>query len=555
MSIINVRDYAHKGDRPGDLVPACRRAIEALGDGDTLRFPAGEHELYQEAAEQTLLAVTNHDICPRVHGILLRDKRDITIDGQGATLYAHGLVSPLWIEGCRNVTVRDISFDRREFLNGMGVVTAAGDGWMDLELDPAANPDWFVWGGILTFQSRYWREQLTALFEWDARERIPAPGSADNCGGDWQVQWTVEQLGDTRLRVRGGYSHPVTVGNHMMLRCGRRYAPGVTMSRSDDIVCENVAVHACGGMAFIAQRCRDVTLRKCTVAPTPRGIRIDADAHDATHFANCAGHVLIEGCRFENQLDDPTNVHGAYFPVVRALDAHTLRVELGHVQQAGAPVGDAGDRFELCARASAEAYWEGRAASVAVVNLTTVDVRFEEQLPGEVPAGDALDNIDWYPDLTMRDCTMRGNRARGPLVSTRGKTLIERNYIYSPGAGIQMMGGIGNWYESGPVFDCVIRDNHLDRCAYNAPLWGSAPFMFKAECLDYSGRTRPYHRNIRIENNRITAAHDLVLDLASVGDCSFTGNTIERADGKPLGSEWHRQVHCRNVTIAENDIR
>ncbi len=548
MRIIELADHIQATDRPGDLVPALRRVMPILQSGDTLRFPEGEHDLYQEAAEQTLLPVTNHDVCARVHGILLRDKADITINGNGCTLFAHGLVTPIWIQHCSNVTVRNLTFDRREYLNGSGTVTAAGSDWMELQLDSHVNPDWFVWGGILTFQSQYWRETLRSLFEWDAEERIPARGSADNCGGDWQVQWHVDQLGEDRIRVSGKMAHPPKPGNQVMLRCGRRYAPGVSMSHSDGLLFDKVTVHACGGMAFIGQRCRDVTLRHCTVASSPRHERVEADCFDATHFSNCAGRILIENCRFENQLDDATNIHGAYFPVVRKLDAHSLRVSLAHPQQAGAPVGEAGDRFELCRKGTAEAYWSSRAAAVEPLNLRTVDVRFADALPAEVSQGDGLDNIDWYPDFTMRGCSMRGNRARATLISTRGKVLIEDNYFHSPGSAVQMSGGIGQWHESGPVHDCVIRGNHFDRCAYNAPVWGTALFQFKGEHLDVAGRSTPYHRNIRIVDNRITCANDRILDLASVGNLVFRDNRIERSGDHAPGA-WHKEECCEDIEI------
>lgn len=550
MSIIHLSDHIQSVDLSGDLVPALRRAVAALKNGDTLRFPDGEYDLHQEAAEQSLFPVTNHDICARVHGILLRDLQDITLDGQGATLYAHGLVSPLWIENCKNITVKNLRFDRREYLNGSGMVTAAGDGWMELELDPRVNPDWFIWDGILTFQSRYWREPLNQLFEWDANEHIPAPESADNCGGNWQVQWHAEELGKSKIRLSGSFTHPVAVGNQMMLRCAKRYAPGITMSHCENILMQDVTVHACGGMAFIAQRTRDIVLRRCNVLPRPGGLRIDADCYDATHFSNCAGHVLVEDCRFENQLDDATNVHGAYFPVLRILDTHTLRVERSHPQQAGAPVGGCGDAFHLCSRSTGEVYWAGKAKSVHSLNLTSADVSFDEALPAQIPPGDVLDNIDWYPDFTMRRCTMRGNRARATLISTRGKALLEENTFHSPGSAVQMMGGISNWYESGPVRDCTIRNNHFDRCAYNAPIWGNAVFEMKAEGIDTSARTEPHHQNIRIENNRITCANDHVLEMESVGNLIFRENTMERSDGKALG-QWHREKDCENIKIED----
>ena len=544
-------DFIQAGDAENDLVPAIRRAVEQLKDGQTLIFPEGEYDLLQETAEQTLLPITNHDLCPRVHGILLRGKRDITIEGNGCRLYADGLVAPLWIQDCHNITVNHLTFDRHEFLNGSGEVVAAGDGWMELELPPENNPGWFIHNGILTFKSRYWSEQLDSLFEWDTQKRLPARGSADNCGAGWQVQWQAEQMTATKIRLSGSFEHPVTVGNQMMLRCSKRYAPGVSMSHSSDIKLNHITVHACGGMAFIGQRCRDVSLKRCVVAPSPKKTRIDADCFDATHFSNCAGHILIEDGRFENQLDDATNIHGAYFQVIRQLDAHTLRLDLRHPQQAGAPVGEQGDTFERCRLDTAEAYWTGKAAEVTIQNMSTVDVRFSEALPDNVAIGDALDNIDWFPDFTMRRCFMRGNRARNTLISTRGKVLMEENFFQSAGAAVQTAGAIGFWNESGPVHDLTLRKNTFDHCAYNAPKWGAAVLELKPNLKRPALRHTPYHRKILIDENTFLCAHDKVLDLALVSDLTFKNNKLSRDDGAEWG-DWLNESQSDGLVVEDN---
>lgn len=264
--------------------------------------------------------------------------------------------------------------------------------------------------------------------------------------------------------------------------------------------------------------------------------RIDADLVDVTHFSNCAGHILVEGCTFATMYDDPVNVHGAYFPALRRVDERRVRVELRHPQQAGAPVGRGGDRFELCRERSLDSYWSGVATTVERCGPGTVDLGFDRDLPSDLVAGDAFDNVDWYPDLTIRACHMHGNRARGPLISTRGRVLIENNVFRHPGAAIQMAGGLGLWCESGPVHDCTIRGNHFDRCAYNAPVWGSAVLQLKGEMADAAGRQSAYHRGISITGNRFTCVHDRVLDLRSVSGLRMHDNRIERADGQPIGS-------------------
>ena len=69
-------------------------------------------------------------------------------------------------------------------------------------------------------------------------------------------------------------------------------------------------VHHAAGMGFLAERCENVTLKRFDVTPSPGTGRRSSAAADAAHFVNCGGKVALEGCRFENQLDDGLNVHG-----------------------------------------------------------------------------------------------------------------------------------------------------------------------------------------------------------------------------------------------------
>jgi hypothetical protein len=550
---ILVSELRHPDDLPGDLVPALRRASAEIADGDTLQLPAGEWDLHQECAQQTMLAVTNHDACVRTHGLLLQGLRDIAIRGDQTTLFAHGMVAPLWFEDCHGLHISGVRLDRRQYANGLGEILAVDDERIELRLDPRCNPGWYVGGGVLYLCGRHWTETLWGTFEWDTATRLPAPGSADNCGGEWSVNWRAERLDDERLALHARSPHRPRVGNHLLLRCSQRSAPGVVFSHSSDIQVSDLHVHACSGMAIIAQFCRDITLRTCSVEPRPGGLRIDADCYDATHFANCRGQITIEGCRFHNQLDDPCNVHGAYFPVLRQLDPHRLRLERRHHQQAGAPVAHAGDRLELVAARTLEAYWTGTVRQVVAHNLHTVDIVFTEALPERLQPGDAIDNIDWHPDVTLRDCDIRGNRARGPLLSTRGRVVVEGCTLTTPGAAILTAGGLGLWCESGPAHDITIRDNDFIACNYNRPHWGEAVLQFACEGSDIGQRETPYHRNITVTGNRFRCIDDHVVVARSVGGLTITGNSLRFANGGPT-DEWLRTESCSDVHVADNRI-
>jgi hypothetical protein len=97
----------------------------------------------------------------------------------------------------------------------------------------------------------------------------------------------------------------------------------------------------------------------------------------------------------------------------------------------------------------------------AVVNFTALNkqdfiMTFREPVPAKILAKDALENLVWTPDLTIRNSLFSVNRARGILISTPGKVIIEDNTFESSGSAILIAGDANQWFESGAVKDVLI---------------------------------------------------------------------------------------------------
>ena len=547
MQTIEVADFFEPYDRPGDVVPAIRRALRQATRGNAMiRIPEGEHHLYPEAAWEGFRYISNHDPAVRQAGIPITGKRDLVIDGNGARFICHGRIIPIFVEDSERVTVTNCSFDWDIPFDGEGEVVAVDDGMVELKVRDV--PHWSVRNGVFLLEGEGWHATLDQLFAFDAEQRMPAVGSGDNLGGGWHTQWHATDLGNSRVRFSGNFKRHPRIGDRIVLRVEQRLNPGVVMSCSSQVAMIGVSIHAAGGMGFIAQRCDGVTLHQCSVVPAQG--RISSASFDASHFVNCRGEVVMEQCRFENQLDDGCNCHGSWFPVVRRLDAHTLRVRLAHHQQRGAPVGGTGDSFELVSRDDMRGYWSGRASVVAVRNGGTADVTFIEALPDDVSDTDLLDNISWQPDLTIRGCTMRGNRARAILLKTLGRTIIEDNDFRVPGAAILGGIGCGQYHESRALGPCLIRGNRFDRCAYIKSGWGPAVIRISAQ---KSSPDFQLHGAMRILDNVFTTYDDDVLDVTSLARLELKGNRVQRVDGQAIG-DWYTCTDCGPVEVADNQL-
>ncbi len=192
------------------------------------------------------------------------------------------------------------------------------------------------------------------------------------------------------------------------------------------------------------------------------------------------------------------------------------------------------------------------------IDRDTFEIRLERPAPAEIVPGDALENLTWSPDVTIRNNDFESNRARGLLVSTPGRVLIENNRFQSSGSAILIAGDANAWYESGAVRDVTIRGNVFGEACL------SSPYQFGEgdhQHLPGDPRARipriPFHRNIRIEDNEFHPSDYPVLYAKSVDGLTFSGNRLIRSR---LFEPVHRRKAtltfeaCRRVRVERNQL-
>lgn len=304
-----------------------------------------------------------------------------------------------------------------------------------------------------------------------------------------------------------------------------RFAPAIVVTHSRDVRIEDVTVHQARGMAVLGQRSENITLRRVRVTPSPRLPLAVSIIADATHFIYCRGQILVEDCLFERMLDDAINVHGIYTIIAEQIAPNAVGVFLSHQQQLGFEFAQPGDGMRFCVRETLLDYGERTVKRVERVNDEYTIVEFTQSIDGFLRPDSRLENATWQADLTFRRNTVRNNRARSVLVTTRGRVPIEHNRFERPsGTAILLEGDASSWHESGAVADVTIRQNLFIGHNAKAPLVHISPRQ--------PGATRvlpPYHRNIRITDNTFQVVHPLVLSANRAANGVFAGNRVEPA--------------------------
>ena len=192
-----------------------------------------------------------------------------------------------------------------------------------------------------------------------------------------------------------------------------------------------------------------------------------------------------------------------------------------------------------------ETYARRKVKSVRRLNKVYTEVTFTEPLPDGVEPMHVVAADDEYPEVLIEGCRMRGNRARGLLLGSRNRMVIEDNYFHIAGAAILIEGDANYWYEQSGVRDVVIRRNLFENGNYGSPGWGSACIAVGSGIPDRE--TSRYHRNIRVEGNTFRVFDPRIVNLYCVDGFVFTrDNVIEYTDDYPYVLDEKRNFITRN---------
>ncbi len=551
---VSVADF---GARPGsreDAVPAVRKALEACKrlDSAILVFPRGRYDFYAPADAGV------------IYGLALDGHKNLVIDGDGSELVFHGIIGVAQIRHSENITLRNFTVDWDSPFIVQGTVGESSDTWIDVKFD-TARYHFEIDAGKLYFKGESWRRPLAGyslLYDKDTFEIVYKTG--DNALAP------VDKIGGLKTEDRGNgvvrfYTKPrykTAPGNILLLGLGRYIVPAFTLRESKDIALAGITVYHALSHGVAAFRTENITLSNVNLrANTAKG-RVFSVIADGFHLNTCKGLIKIENCEHTGIGDDFLNVHGHNVVIRNRVDARTLEVDASG--RAGASSGlRAGDEVWFVNAASMQ---RGATAKIAAVHdlrekgRTVVKRRiiFETALTAAVKTGDLIENKTWCPSLEMRGCKiLKTHRARGILVTTPERAVIENNYFRTAGTAILIEGDSNYWYESGACLDLVIRNNVFEDCftSGHASTWGRAVITIHPSFKPRTDDDAPYHRNIRIENNVFKSFDYPILFARSAGNLRFAGNTLLRTKThEPCAASKFTFTldGCRDVMIGGN---
>lgn len=555
--IVNVSEY---GIVPGrDVTFEVNQLIQSLKgkEGVTLFFPKGQYEFYPENALEKYRAVTNHDNSLKRLAFPLFGLTNFTLDGNGSTFMFHGKICPITVEGSTNTVLKNFTIDwEHSFINELVVVenntyensfvAEVNDGQFQFE----------VKDNQILFQHYDWWDVIGQNIAYDG-DKEAAMWHTKDYFLKYSNKTKITKLNKSSAKFVNITKETPPVGTVFATYGpspgGNRFAQAIHLSSSKDNFIQNVTVLAAGGMALIAERCENVNLDGFKV--TPRSDRHMATRADATHFLGCKGLIKIENCLLEKMMDDGINVHGAYIKVEEYRGENTFLCEISHRQQWGLIFAEPGDKIMLTSRETVLPIQEMTVTKTEVLNDKRVLITVAET-PKTTAGLLSFENITWNPDLYVNNNTIRNNRARAALITTKGKVLVENNYFSSQMHGILIEGDNKAWYESGGVREVVIKNNVFENIGYgngeSYPLFAS-PMLTEEQKLG----AEKYHFNITFSNNKVNSFNGHLVYAKSVKGLKIEENTIELSKYYPTGSKKpaFEFDYCEDVFISKNSFK
>lgn len=539
-----------------DMTPMIREILENSIERDIiLEFKKGEYKFLPDYATGKYLNITNHGNGYKKIIFNFEKFRSVTIKGNGSEFIFHGQSMPFFFEECESVNISGLTIDWDIPFTFLGKVIAINEkeGWRDIK-PKTEGFSWAVKKGRLEFPNidgfSYAYPGSTLAF--DAKEKRPVHGAWDiNSNPRW-----VEELPNGNLRFHEHLNHYPPIGSLLSSKGNRehdRYAPAFEFKSSSNILLENIIIHHALGMGFLFERSENIQILNSGVHLREGSNRVISSTADATHFANCRGSILIENCRFENMLDDGTNVRGTYAVIDEIIDNKTVRTKFMHFEQLGFEFVAPSDEVWFIKQPSPNRNEVAVVNKVKIINNKFIEISFDSEIPNGLKPGDVLENKTWNPEFTMRGCTIRNHRARNIVLKTPLKTIIENNFFSSMMSSVFFRGETHFWFESGGVNDVLIQNNTFEYCAYSGA--EHAVLNITPRLGVSFDQSELYDRNIRFENNTIHTFGNRIVIADRVDGLIIRNNKIVKTNQGPNlypDAPIIELINSQNVRVESN---
>ena len=541
-------------DRKEDATAAFIKIIEAIKDEPEIQLiiSAGTYHFYEdESIHKKYYESNTTNNGPKNLSILMKNLQNVQIEGNFALFMFHGKVQPLTIENCKNIKIRNLFIDFATPTSAEGEVVDVQDDHYFLKIDPSLY-SYSIENKKIKFNIGKHINQPYSFIEFNSKNNIVEPFTGDRSWENFDV--VEDSIGLLKIYTNNPKYLP-KIGNWIVIRYGERTHAGIFILNSSDITLQNINVYQTDGLGILGQFSKNLNFYSCSIVPNALNNRKYLSSHDdGFHLMGCSGLLQLDNCETYGLMDDAVNIHGTYTKIIK-LGENKIRARFMHPQSTGFEWGRVGETVAFVDNKSMVTLSTGIIKKYKRLNNNEFEITFESEVPGSLTTGMVIENLTCYPDVIIRNSRFRSGRARGLLLSSQGKILVESNIFETSGCAILIAGDANNWFESGPVNNVLIKNNIFRySCLTSLYQYCEAVISIVPEIPELEPEY-PYHNNIRIEKNNFFLFDYPILFAKSVDGIYFINNTLYRSNEfQPFHYNKFgvKLIGCKNAFIGNN---
>lgn len=441
----------------------------------------------------------------RASAIYLDKRKNITIDGNGATILVHGKMTPMLFNKCENITVKNLTIDYACPTMTEFTILSNNNGVCDIRINSdcrfrVKKNDIFWQGETDTNGKAFWESKHIGKGRYFKLYNPENQQCLDFRKLDLEFT-KVEEIDNHTLRVTLKNKDAFfPAGYIMQTRSIVRDQTGSYFQRCTNLTFENLRIKFMHGLGIVSQFCDTVTFRNCDF--TPAEGRTAASTADFFQFSGCKGRLTIENCKANGAHDDYINVHGTHLRIIRKNKReNSITVRFMHPETWGFQAFEKDDIIDFIKWNTLIPYSSAKIIDYKRLNDTDIRLYLDQKLPEVELKKDVVENATWTPDLYVKNCSFGPTSGRGILCTTRGKVIIENNRFRNLwGPALLIEDDCNFWFESGFTNEIVFRNNEVINCDY-AEMWPGAPSIRYTPKVMNENSKEFVHGRLLLENN------------------------------------------------------
>ncbi len=483
--------------------------------------------------------------------IYLKDKKNIVIDGNGATVLVHGKMTPLLFDRCENITVKNLTVDYACPTMAEFTVLSNKNGIYEIKINPEClfrvENGALIWHGEKGKDSLpYWEDSYIGnrrhikLFD-------PATQFTHDIRRDDFEFESIEQIGSDTLRISfKNKSLFIPEGSVIQSRNIVRDQMGSLFQRCKNLVFDSLRIKFMHGLGMVSQFCENVSFINCDLTPAEE--RTAASTADFFQFSGCRGNIKVENCKARGAHDDYVNVHGTHLRIIEAdAEENSITVRFMHDESWGFQAFAVGDELEFIKWDTLIPDAETKVKAYKKLNDTDILLYLDYPLP-EIEIGkDVVENVTYTPNLYVRNCNFGPTYGRGILCTTRGEVIIENNVFNAVrGPALLIEDDCNFWFESGLTKTIIFRNNRVINCDYDSTRQKAPAICYTPKVMNENSKEFVHGKLVLTGNSfEKPTENKHCIWLEYLGEAEITDNTFD--------APYIVHTHCTGKIVDENN--